>query len=132
VAAMLIFARQRERIVDQTIRAYIKRRVRLAAVIGVVASGLGLFAGAIAKQLPEGPTRLFAPVVGTLLFGAAILFAQRIKCPKCNTSLRAISVATGLALGFRPIANFCPYCGVSLDTPMPHATAELGNPIHPA
>jgi hypothetical protein len=118
--------------VDQTIRAYIKRRVRLAVMIGVAAWALGLFAGAIAKQLPEGPARLFAPAVGTLLFGAAILFAQRIKCPKCKTSLRPIAVATGLGLGLRPVANFCPYCGVSLDSPMPHATAELGNPIHPA
>lgn len=117
---------------DQTIRAYIKRRVRLAVAIGVCGWGVASFTGALAKNFPEGPARVFAPAFGVLLFGGAMLFAQRIKCPKCKTSLRAIAVATGLGLGLRPIANYCPYCGVSLDTPMPQPTAEPVNPIHPA
>lgn len=116
---------------DQTIRAHIKRRVRLLVAIGACGWGLTAFTGVIAKNLPE-EARVFAPLVGVLLFGGAMLFAQRIKCPKCQTSLRAIAVATGLGLGFRPVANFCPYCGVSLDTPMPQSTAEPINPIHPA
>lgn len=40
--------------------------------------GLATFTGVIAKNWPEGPARVSAPVFGVLLFGGAMLFAQRI------------------------------------------------------
>ena len=88
---------------------------------------------AIAKSLPDGLPRAAVPLVGFALFGGAILALQTVvKCPKCKARLGQ-TIAMPLALSIRsgPKVNFCPFCGVSLDEPVPQAQSPLEsqNPI---
>ena len=119
---------------QQTIRSYIKRRVvwcLLAAVCGWLLFPL---AGAVAKDLPES-MRAAIPAVGALLFGGAILAMYRIvRCPKCKARLgKTIAMTLTFSWGSGPKVNFCPFCGVSLDEPVPHSepVAPSQNPIQP-
>ena len=70
---------------------------------------------------------------GGVMFGGAILALQMIvRCPKCKARLGR-TIAMPVAFGWRsgPRVNFCPFCGVKLDEPIPHpesATQSL-NPI---
>jgi hypothetical protein len=102
---------------EPTIRSYLKRRVR--AVCAVAISGWLLFAasGALAghRKQPPGPL-IF---LGFALFAGAILaFQWWIKCPKCS---RKLAQSIGMLVAFRgkSAPNYCPYCGVHLDEPMP-------------
>jgi len=118
-----------------TIRYYLKRRVWWcagAAILGWLLFPLG---AAVGGHLPEGVSPVTLPLVGAVLFGGAILAMQRVKCPSCKARLgRTIALPLAFSLGSGPKISFCPYCGINLDAPLPHAeaVAESQNPIHPA
>ncbi len=118
-----------------TIRSYIKRRVWWCT--GVAASGWGVIAlgEAIGRVLPDAIPRTAIPVAGFILFLGGLLAMQRmLKCPKCRANLgRTIAMPVAFSWGSGPRVNFCPYCGVKLDEPLPAAepVAQSQNPIHP-
>jgi hypothetical protein len=102
-----------------TIREYIRSRVRWCFAIAAAGWLLIALGGGLAAQLPHGFPDFALPLLGGLLFAAAILAMQRIaKCPKCNANLgRTIAVPVAMSFGSGPKINFCPYCGVHLDQP---------------
>jgi hypothetical protein len=99
-----------------TIRDYIKRRVRWAMGIGISSWLLVALLGPLGFHSNVLP--VFA-IVGVVGFGGAILSIQFIRCPKCKAPLgQTIAMPMALRVGGRQV-NFCPYCGVQLDEPMP-------------
>jgi len=74
--------------------------------------------------------------VGAILFAGAILAMQwTLKCPKCKARVgQTIAMPLAFSWGAGPKINFCPYCGVSLDEPVPgtEPSAQSQSPIHPA
>ena len=104
-----------------TIRDVIKRRMRwltLVAIAGWLLVGLSI-------QFPRNgqpPPPLV--IVGFLVFAGALLAMQRaVRCLKCSTPLGKIAATIAFGLWGRRV-NFCPYCGVSLDEPVPHKVIE--------
>jgi hypothetical protein len=97
-----------------TIRSSIKRRVWRLAAIGV--GGWLLFA--LSAFAAKGDLETPLAICGFVMFGGAILFMQRIECPKCCRTLGQ-TIAMPIAFGGRKAPNYCPFCGVSLDTPCP-------------
>jgi hypothetical protein len=117
---------------NQTIRDYIKGRVRWLFAVGVLGwltFPLSQFAG---RSQPVGAA---LPALGMLVFVGAILALNwAVKCPRCRANLgRTIAMTVGLSWGSGPKVNFCPYCGVSLDEPRekqtPAAQQQPFNPI---
>jgi hypothetical protein len=116
----------------ETIREYIKRRMRRAflfAVIGWASMPLtALIAGG--KQLPW--QMAIIPIVGMALFFSGIFVSLRLRCPRCQSRLGQIAWPIAVPV-LKPIPNYCPYCGVSLDEQRaadpsrrePAATSEL-------
>jgi hypothetical protein len=99
-----------------TIRDYIKRRVQWGFGIAF-ASWLFL---AITASF-SGPRPGFLPFFGILGFMGAIVSFLFIRCPKCGARLgQTIAIQTGMRLTrWSPKVKYCPFCGVSLDEPMP-------------
>jgi hypothetical protein len=93
---------------NETIRAYIKRRVRWCLAIGI--GGWVVIATSIGARV-DNP---MVSILGFLTFGGAILAMQWIKCPRCSVRLGQIAVTLAVP-GLKPQPNFCPYCGVALD-----------------
>ena len=118
-----------------TIRDYIRRRVWWCLGIGFAGWALIPFGSALASALPKPilPGALSFSVVGALVFAGAMLVMQRIvKCPKCLARLgRTIAMPLAFSWGSGPKIGFCPYCGVSLDEPVPGAQRPVDslNPI---
>lgn len=99
-----------------TIRQYIKRRVGWGfgaffgafLVSAVFTSFAGKGAGVIAISMIAG----LVGIVGYF----SILF---IRCPKCHANISmTIAIPTAGRIFGRKV-QYCPYCGVSLDEPMP-------------
>lgn len=113
---------------NQTIREYLTRRVRLILAVGL-ASWLVIIAGAF---IPERVINEFMSPVGGIAFLVAILFLQfGMKCPRCSVRLGQIAFPLAIP-GLKPKPNFCPYCGVSFDTPRHEQLAvasQTSNPI---
>jgi hypothetical protein len=105
----------------ETIRDYIKRRVRWAGAIAIagwltIALSMGL------GPRTEGHGSLSPiTVLGFVAFIGAILSLQfGLKCPKCSRRIaQSIGFSVGLPWSGEP-PNYCPYCGVNLDTPLGH------------
>jgi hypothetical protein len=116
-----------------SIRQYIKRRVWWCAAVALGGWLMIPLGGAIARNLPDGFMRIVLPVVGFVMFGGAILALQwAVRCPKCTAKLgRTVAMPIAFSWGSGPKINFCPYCGVNLDEPLPdaHTAAESLNPI---
>lgn len=121
---------------NETIRRYIKRRVWWCTAIA--AGGWLMFplATSIGKYLPEGIPQDAVSLAGMLLFVGAILTMQRIvRCARCKARLaQTIAMHVAFNWGSGPKVKFCPYCGVSLDEPVPRSApvAQTQDPIHPA
>jgi len=107
---------------NQSIRDYLKRRVRWA--MAILIGGWVLFASSIVTHM-DNPV---LNIVGALMFGGGILFMNwGNKCPRCAARLGQLAVTMAIP-GLKPQPNFCPYCGVSLDEPREPQTAGI-NPI---
>jgi hypothetical protein len=102
---------------NQTIRDYIKRRVRWLFAVGA----LGWLSFPLSQLIGRGPFGDALPALGMLVFVGAILALNwAIKCPRCRANLsRTIAMTVGLSWGWAsgPTVKFCPYCGVNLDEP---------------
>ena len=118
---------------NDTIRDYIRRRVWWCAAFAVGGWLMFPLGAAIAQRLPDGAARAAMPIVGFVMFGGAILALQRIvKCPKCKARLgQTIAMPVAFGWGSGPRVNFCPFCGVKLDEPIPHpeSPTQSLNPI---
>ena len=108
---------------NETIRDYIKRRVRWWFAAAVLA----WFAMPLTASLWKGPGKRPLLLFGMALFLGAILGLQLfVRCPKCAARLgRTIALPVGFGLGSRRQVNFCPYCGVNLDAPRPQLTSPI-------
>jgi hypothetical protein len=105
---------------NETIRDYLKWRVRWRVAIGV--GGWVVVAASIGTRVDNS----IVSILGFLTFGGAILALQWIKCPRCSVRLGQIAMTLGVP-GLKPQPNFCPYCGVNLDEP--RSTQTTINPI---
>jgi hypothetical protein len=112
---------------NETIRAHIKRRVRWFMAIGFLAWLLiPAWLGVAGDHQPP-----YVPFVAMAIFAAAALGLQFfVRCPRCKTRLGQIGIQVGVGI-LKPTVNFCPYCGVNLDEPLPNAQAPAQslNPI---
>jgi hypothetical protein len=107
----------------ETIRDYIKRRVRWGFGIGFVS---WLFVALSSTAGFFGPKAGYVPIIGVFGFMGAIVSFMFIRCPKCRTRIgQTIAMPAAMRL-FGPQVKFCPYCGVSLDDPMPAIRDDLG------
>jgi hypothetical protein len=103
----------------ETIRDYIKRRVRWGFGIGFVS---WLFIALTSNMGFGGPRPGYLPVIGVFGFIGAILSFLFIRCLKCRARLgQTIAVPAAFSLS-GPKVKYCPYCGVSLDEPMASPT----------
>ena len=112
---------------SETIRDYIKRRVRWLMAIGL-AAWLSIPLWMAATHDPAQP---YVPFVAITVFGSAVLGMQFfVRCPRCKARLGQIGMQIGISF-LKPTVNFCPYCGVSLDEPRSHAESpsQSLNPI---
>jgi len=99
--------------VTETIRARLKRRRRRS----VAAAGIGFAVMAIAATLgylfADGsrsqPALLAVAVLGLVILCGGWLYFDRTRCPNCLGRSGPVLYARD--------TNFCPQCGVSLDTP---------------
>ena len=111
----------------ETIRGHIQRRVRWFMAIGFLA--WLLIPGWLAIARDHGQP--YIPFVAMAIFASAALGLQLfVRCPKCKIRLGQIGVQVGVGI-LKPKVNFCPYCGVNLDEPLPAApsAAQSLNPI---
>jgi hypothetical protein len=108
---------------NETIRDYLKRRVRWCMAVGI--GGWVIFASSIVTHV-DNP---MINILGFVMFGGSILALQwMLKCPRCSVRLGQIAMTLGIP-GLKPQPNFCPYCGVSFQEPRSTQTAI--NPIEP-
>lgn len=120
-----------------TIREEIRRRSRatgwIGAVVGVgfgiVGTLFGFAAFAVHAQHARLPPRamLYVMIGLMFLFVIAMNLVRRAaggatNCPKCAADLRPFAFFMA-DIPNRKKINLCPYCGISLDDPMPEATA---------
>jgi hypothetical protein len=103
-----------ERRVTETIRARLKRRKRRS----LAAAGIGFAVSAIAAALgylfagrggQAQPALLAVAMLGLVILSGGLLYLDRTRCPNCLGRSGPILYSRG--------TNFCPQCGVSLDTP---------------
>lgn len=67
-----------------------------------------------------------------VFFGAAIALMFFVRCPKCGAALGQLTNEFGfqwLQRGKSRQIKFCPYCGVSMDEPMPEAPAATSEDV---
>jgi hypothetical protein len=100
-----------------TIRDYLRQKTRLIRpllIIWIVLITVSMIVfPQIAKRWGVAWVLLWSlPAIAALYWAY-----DRIRCPRCNTSLRAVmnSLINARAT---PRIDFCPHCGVSFDEPM--------------
>jgi hypothetical protein len=103
---------------ESTIRDVIKRRVRW--FYGAAAAGFVLVMVGVGDKTPV-PIEL---VAWALLFGGTFSAQWLVQCPRCSTRLGQLAATIGFNWTKRRTVRFCPYCGVSLDEPVPHKAIE--------
>jgi hypothetical protein len=117
-----------------TIREYIKRRMWTWLALAIGCWLLIALTAVIAKGAHYGPA-VFLPLVGFAGFASAIVgLTFFVKCPKCKARLaQTIGMYVAFQWGGRRQVNFCPFCGVNLDEPVPGSELRSPqDPIHPA
>ena len=107
-----------------TIRDYIKRRARWGFGIAIAAWLVVAISGNMGFRFPGAR---FVAIGGAFGFMGAILSFLFIRCPKCRARLgQTIAMPTALRFSrWSPQVNYCPYCGVSLDEPIPPAPYQM-------
>ena len=121
----------------KTIRDEITRRSRVPRWISI-AAGVGFAAVYIA--LRSNALGLPAHTARVSSLGALILFViattlgtrllRKAACPKCQSPLGAFAYFMTDTPKRKKI-NFCPYCAVNLDDPLPEAAAPAENVTTP-
>jgi hypothetical protein len=101
----------------ETIREHLIRRIRRLGAVGICGWLLFVVVPFVAADHKDPPVPLI--ITGFVLFGGAILLIQRVKCPKCSTILGQLAVPLAFTFSQKRKINFCPYCGTSLDEPLP-------------
>ena len=97
-----------------TIRDALRRKKRWALVVLI---GAWLLAGLSIFMEDNKALQLLA-ILPVVAFIAAIIFLGFfIRCPHCRGNLGVLNVGFSKTVPLYPSINFCPYCGVSLDTP---------------
>ena len=118
---------------NQTMRDYIRRRVWWCVAFAVGGWLMFPLGAAFERRLPDGVARAAVWIVGFVMFGGAILALQRfVRCPKCKARLgQTIAMPVAFSWGSGPKVNFCPFCGVNLDEPLPRPQSppQSLNPI---
>jgi hypothetical protein len=101
-----------------TIRDYVKRRVRWGFGVAFVS---WLFVALTSNMGFGGPRPGYLPFLGVFGFMGAIVSFLFIRCPKCRARLgQTIAIQTTMRFSrWSPEVKYCPFCGVSLDEPMP-------------
>lgn len=110
---------------NESIRDYLKRRVRWTMGVGFLGWLLVLSPGMTKGRTP--PIAIGTAALGMLLFLASLGSMLFVRCPRCRGRIGQ-SIAWQVAfywIGRR--VNYCPYCGVHLDEPLQPA----GSPITP-
>jgi hypothetical protein len=119
---------------NESIRAYLKRRVRWIFAVGVLGWLTFPLTAVVRHGEPGNKIDAALPVLGAVVFmGAILAFNWAIRCPRCRANLgRTIAMPLGLSWGSGPKINFCPYCGVNLDEPrVKEAPAGQQAPVNP-
>jgi hypothetical protein len=60
---------------------------------------------------------LFA-IVGPVLLVAVIFLGFFIRCPRCRGNIGTLNAGISKVVPFYTVINYCPYCGISLDSPV--------------
>ena len=119
---------------NETIRDVLKRRVRWC--VAVAAAGLVVFIAVPMTALGQhGQPNAVLVMLGWGLFAAALVSLQwfAARCPKCSQRMgQEIAMRVALAIRRKP-PNYCPYCGVSFDDPLPNTkgAVEAHDPLNP-
>src|SRR5579862_711163 len=124
----------------RTIREAIQRQgpKRIAPITGFVIAALGMAAFVLAGHR-TGHSASF-PVVPLVVAGVLLVLmvvglrtsakSLRTKCPKCGNDLGVLVYLMQDTPRSKKI-NFCPYCAVNLDDPLPEAPAATENVTTP-
>ena len=114
---------------QQTIRGYIQRRVWWCTAVAIG----GWLVFPLSTAASGGKLNPAFIALGFVLFGGAILALQwLVRCPKCKAKLgQTIAMHVAFSWGSGPKVNFCPFCGLNLNEPLPHAESveQTQNPI---
>jgi hypothetical protein len=102
---------------SQTIRSYIKRRVRIAFAVAFVAWLSFPLSGA-ANHGRAQPVVFI--VSGAIFVGVILYLTWFVRCPRCSANLgQTVAMPLAFSWGQRQM-KYCPYCAVSLDEPVSH------------
>lgn len=107
-----------------THREHFNRRKRVFLAWFLAALALGIAAGGLAVQLQWDWLFLVSYLCVAALFVVlyvAVMFG--VRCPSCNGQWGWIAIYSGSPTSIRRGLKFCPYCGVSLDGPVPPRSA---------
>lgn len=109
---------------DETIRDRLRRRIRLCIAIGVggwlaPAFLMGIVGAWVAQTQAYNRAAGAVYLSGFVVLGGALFTARRTLCPACSEPIgKMIGMSVAFPV-FRKPPNFCPYCGVHLDNPVP-------------
>ena len=101
----------------QTIRDVLRRKKRwalLLLVVGWLSSAIWTFQDD--KSASVSPYLLGA--LGLVFALGAIFLAFFIRCPRCRGNVGSLNAGVSKVVPFYTVINYCPYCGVSLDSPI--------------
>jgi hypothetical protein len=113
---------------SETIRQRLKKRGRMMLLVTL--AGLLIFGSSAFVGLDSPQPALVA--VGWLLAIGGLVAIRWIKCPQCRATIGtpiAMPLVFPQFLGAKP--NYCLYCGVSLDEPVPQPEAKRSPPQGP-
>jgi len=103
-----------------THREFFNRRKRRFLALFLVVLAVGVAAGLAAVSLQADWLFLVAylciPALFLVLY-AAVMFG--VRCPSCGGQWGWIAIYSGGPTSIRRGLAFCPYCGVSLNAPVP-------------
>ena len=103
-----------------THRELFNRRKRCFLVVFLLVLAVGVAAGVLAVALQRDSVFLVSflciPALFVVLY-VAVMFG--VRCPSCGGQWGWIAIYSGGPTSIRRGLEFCPYCGVSLDDPVP-------------